>query len=114
MIRKPTVLMLGAGASQPCKFPLGSDLVDEICNEITSGNILTTSSSMPTRLANLGYDMGLSNEFALALRGARAYYPFICLSVRDRTYDFLSFLAVAGLTTCLLSPSISAGSPHPR
>lgn len=33
MIRIPTVLVLGAGASQPYQFPLGSELVDLVGNE---------------------------------------------------------------------------------
>ena len=36
MIEKPTVLILGAGASNHVGFPLGNGLKNEICNRIDS------------------------------------------------------------------------------
>ena len=38
MIKKPTAFVLGAGASQAYGFPLGAELVDQICDRIGHGN----------------------------------------------------------------------------
>ena len=51
MIKQPTVLILGAGASQPYGFLLGAGLVDQICAEI----IDNVNSPMMARLEQLGY-----------------------------------------------------------
>lgn len=37
MITKPTVLILGAGASAPYEFPMGEELWEILCNDLQSG-----------------------------------------------------------------------------
>lgn len=58
MITKPTVLILGAGASKPYGFPLGSDLVNNIAN------------LNDDTLKIWGYDTGLIQEFTNAVSEA--------------------------------------------
>ena len=36
MISKPTVLVLGAGASQPYGFPVGRELAETVCKEFVA------------------------------------------------------------------------------
>jgi hypothetical protein len=38
MIRTPTVLVLGAGASQPYGFPSGAELAESVCRHIEDSN----------------------------------------------------------------------------
>ena len=38
MITKPTVLVLGAGASEPYEYPLGGELLEIICNQVGNTN----------------------------------------------------------------------------
>ena len=38
MISVPTVLVLGAGASKPYKYPLGQELVTNICDNLSRRN----------------------------------------------------------------------------
>lgn len=49
MITKPTVLILGAGASAPYGFPVGTQLWEELCDKLKTGYL---------------YDFLLSNEFS--------------------------------------------------
>jgi len=42
MIRTPTVFVLGAGASEPYGFPLGSELVEKICRSLSKDNSTLT------------------------------------------------------------------------
>lgn len=58
MITIPTVLILGAGASQPYGFPLGSNLVNNIAN--MNHDILR----------ELNYDRKLIKDFTSAISGA--------------------------------------------
>jgi hypothetical protein len=71
MIRRPTVFVLGAGASAPYHLPIGSVLVDRICDEILG------STALLTRLENFAESIqgepGDAARFANALRGSRAY-----------------------------------------
>lgn len=71
MIRRRTVLILGAGASQPYRFPIGSELVDQICSEILDAPGRT---GLITRLEDQYVaSAGDAARFAEALRGARTY-----------------------------------------
>src|SRR3989344_1691894 len=49
MITKPTVLILGAGASAPYGFPVGTQLWEELCDKLKTGHL---------------YDFLLSNGFS--------------------------------------------------
>jgi len=84
MIKRNTVLVLGAGASAPYGFPLGSGLVDEICKQILeTGKVTfrspkgkTTTIAIPDltpRLCDLGYSQIQAEEFAHQLQSARPY-----------------------------------------
>lgn len=41
MIQTPTVFILGAGASAPYGYPIGTGLIDSICDNIGNGNLST-------------------------------------------------------------------------
>jgi len=68
VITKPTVFVLGAGASQPYGFPLGVQLVDQICAEISGVDPLLIG-----RLERLGHDRGHTHRFVNAMMAARPY-----------------------------------------
>src|SRR5687767_8080552 len=70
MIRKPTVFVLGAGASRPYGFPLGIDLVDQICSEILG---TSDDSGVLVRLQELGHPIKEIRAFGTDLRGTRPY-----------------------------------------
>jgi len=61
MINNPTVLVLGAGASNPYAFPLGTELKTRIINHLRNVQIVFT-------LTNLGFDKSLLTGFQEALR----------------------------------------------
>ncbi len=65
MIKEDTVLILGAGASCPFKFPGGDALSEQIFNELN-----TESSFLFKVLRNLGYESDLIWEFRNTLHGA--------------------------------------------
>jgi hypothetical protein len=70
VIRRETVLILGAGASRPYGFPLGAGLVDQICKEMLGGS----QNTMPQRLDMYHCDRsGTAVAFARALRESRSY-----------------------------------------
>ena len=50
MIKKPTAFVLGAGASQAYGFPLGAELVDQICDRIGHGNASVNTLATLTRV----------------------------------------------------------------
>lgn len=52
MIRKKTVLVLGAGASQPYGYPTGKQLRSNI---ISNCSVLTNPGALGKQLANMGY-----------------------------------------------------------
>ena len=56
MITKKTVLILGAGASQPYGYPLGEELRRRICNNITNSHNTET-------LNYLGFKGGIIKKF---------------------------------------------------
>lgn len=66
MIKEPTVLILGAGASMPFGFPSGPKLVEIICNTLRSidGKIGT---DLWTNLYSCGFRIEQITEFANAL-----------------------------------------------
>jgi hypothetical protein len=72
MISRNTVLVLGAGASKPYGFPIGLELVDQICAEILDN---ANRTGLRSRLANRFSKNGdrAVEDFARALRQARAY-----------------------------------------
>jgi hypothetical protein len=101
LITEKTVLVLGAGASAPYGFPLGMELVDQICIEI-----LGLAIRFPQR-RSLRIDLGLVqrlveqcgpanniDDFARALRGLKPYSIDTFLETRD---EFLNVgrLAIA-------------------
>ena len=61
MIENETVLVLGAGASAPFKFPSGQGLKDDICRQSVDVNTNLTT------LTNLGFDRNNIEEFRVAL-----------------------------------------------
>lgn len=72
MIRRPTVLILGAGASQPYGFPVGSDLVDRICKDLLDKD--SSDAGFRWRLEErFSNRPGSVDAFAQALRNARTY-----------------------------------------
>jgi hypothetical protein len=74
MIKEPTVLVLGAGASQPYGYPLGGELVDQACSELLDGTgLLSDSLAFYERLKMLDFTFDTVKLFATALRGARPY-----------------------------------------
>src|SRR6185295_12564481 len=84
MIGRQTVLVLGAGASQPYGFPLGAGLVDQVCTEILDENQGRTLGTVGAdgkqyfvtfseRLKRLGHRPDLIERFAVQMRQARPY-----------------------------------------
>jgi len=64
MIERKTVLILGAGASEPYEFPTGSTLLEDMC-----GNLEADSLSGPKRILHYaGYGDDLVFDFSRALR----------------------------------------------
>jgi hypothetical protein len=71
MIRRPTVLILGAGASAPYKFPLGAQLVDLICHDILEN---AKESGLRSRLEeHYTEGPGQASLFAQSLRAVKPY-----------------------------------------
>jgi SIR2-like domain len=89
MIRNNTVLVLGAGASQPYGFPLGGALVDQIC-----GEILQPDSTLTSRLRQRGVSREHCHKFAKALRGARPYSIDAFLEMRPE-FENVGKLSIA-------------------
>ena len=82
MIRRRTVLILGAGASRPYRLPIGSELVDQICSEILDD---PGGAGLITRLENRYVaSAGDAAQFADALRGSRTYSIDGFLETRHR------------------------------
>jgi len=59
MIRSPTVLILGAGASAPFGFPSGRELVIQICQDLSAGVV----HKLKLQLLDYGYDDKLIESF---------------------------------------------------
>ncbi len=92
MIRRRTVLILGAGASRPYNFPLGSQLVDQICEEILAGR-----AGLITRLENsYAKQPGDAAEFARLLAGARPFSIDAFLEAKRR-FNTIGKAAIADL-----------------
>ena len=91
MIKRKTVLVLGAGASQPYGFPLGPALVDQVCAEI-----LEEDSTLVSRLGLRGVKRNDCLEFAKALRDARPYSIDAFLEMREE-YGKMGKLAIADI-----------------
>ncbi|HEX7859120.1 MAG TPA: SIR2 family protein [Verrucomicrobiae bacterium] len=53
MIQTPTVLVLGAGASNPYRFPLGSGLLNDVLAALPGGNYSSRSTSQQTAVDTL-------------------------------------------------------------
>lgn len=91
MITKPTVLVLGAGASQPYGFPLGAALVDQICADILDVNPQDVpAGELPTmalRLRDMGCSPADITRFAYDLRNARPYSVDAFLEARSGFRD---------------------------
>jgi len=89
VITSPTVLVLGAGASEPYGFPLGAALVDQICAEI-----LHEDSTLVSRLRLRGAGRDHCRRFAKALQDARPYSIDTFLELRTEFGD-VGKLAIA-------------------
>ena len=65
MIKTPTVLVLGAGASNAYGFPLGIDLRNSVCTilgtQLGKGGVVQ-------RISDAGYDLGELKEFGHTLQ----------------------------------------------
>jgi hypothetical protein len=68
MIKIPTVLILGAGASSPYGFPSGSTLRDQIC-----ANLSVRDSKTFLELRGSGFDMDEISQFRTDLIGSATY-----------------------------------------
>jgi hypothetical protein len=85
MIAKPTVLVLGAGASMPYGFPSGKQLVVEAVEGLEDGRTLTREEMagerepLRTILSKLGFGDREAREFrsALAMSGRQSIDTFI-------------------------------------
>src|SRR5262245_53110091 len=81
MINRQTVFVLGAGASKPYGFPLGIELVDQICLEILDDAKPELREKNPRvdyelkqRLLNLGFKRDEEVEdLAISMRGTQPY-----------------------------------------
>ena len=71
MIKKPTAFVLGAGASQAYGFPLGAELVDQICDRIEHGNASVNTLAILTSAAGCSAEDVI--DFVRQLREARRY-----------------------------------------
>jgi len=85
MIGRRTVLVLGAGASKPYGFPIGVQLVDQICREILDSTPLITR--LENLLEKLAGPSGDAARFAAAMRGARTYSIDAFLETNRRFRD---------------------------
>lgn len=84
MIKNNTVLILGAGASEPYGFPLGASLVDQICAELLEGG----DTAIMSRLAKLGFENRREVvRFASDLRSARPYSIDAFIEMRQEFRD---------------------------
>ena len=63
MIAKPTVFVVGAGASKPYGFPTGGGIASRILEELKSGN-----GDLWAKLNQYGFDAGRTGEFFAAFR----------------------------------------------
>jgi hypothetical protein len=75
--------VLGAGASHPYRFPLGSELVDQLCSDITPDS----SNHVLKRLSLIGHNPGSVNPFVKALREARPFSVDAFLETRREFRD---------------------------
>jgi hypothetical protein len=100
VITKPTVLVLGAGASEPYSFPLGAGLIDQVCSEILDG----TNPQLATHLEKLGHTANRIREFATDLREARPYSIDAFLELR---HEFLE-IGKAAIADVLLRAETSS------
>jgi len=64
MVTRPTVLVLGAGASKPYKFPSGPDLFHGVCNALSTMN----SPQFAVLHNELGFGKGNIIDFTTCLR----------------------------------------------
>src|SRR5262245_10532119 len=95
MLSKQIVFVLGAGASAPYGFPLGMDLVDQICAEILGRAFGTIPERLEPRidprlaqrLVTMGHTVPRINDFAIALRGTRPYSIDSFLETRKEFLD---------------------------
>lgn len=67
MIKKPTVLVLGAGASRPYGLPTGLELKDMTIQELRS----TSGDGLRQRLSEHGHELKIIDEFCNRLIGSR-------------------------------------------
>lgn len=66
MIKVPTVLILGAGASMPYNFPSGRELVDRILISLGNYGTITPRS----KLMEIGFDSQKIDDFSYSLAGS--------------------------------------------
>jgi len=90
MINKPTVLILGAGASQPYGFPTGEELRSEICKR------LSDEKDLVTRIVCEKKSLSDISSFVTALRLSRQYSMDAFLAQRSE-YELIGKLALAAV-----------------
>jgi hypothetical protein len=73
VITKPTVFVLGAGSSQPYRFPSGSELVDRVWQRILHFGDDNRENPLDEQLKGLKHSHDKTVEFARELRFSRGY-----------------------------------------
>lgn len=86
-----TVIFLGAGASQPYRFPLGSELKEHLKNTLANGQ-------SANRVKALGHTNELINDFEKVLKYSNTYQTIDhLLSAKKRFRDLGSYLIAEAL-----------------
>ena len=91
MINKPTVLVLGAGASQPYGFPLGRELLFKVIQGLEEGRDIRNG------LLDMGFDPDLLDTFQEELHGSMqlSVDAFLERRAKDTEWVEVGKLAIA-------------------
>ena len=76
IVKTPTVLVLGAGASAPYGFPLGKELADDVCARLKAGK-------QWEHLLRIGFEQPMIVEFAQALYESQSDSVDAFVATRD-------------------------------
>lgn len=98
MIRKPTVLVLGAGASQPYGYPLGAGLVDRIINLTQPGQPGDPAGGLRPTLWKHPAFRSVVDDFSLRLNGSETSSIDDFLESNPDYQDIGKFCIAAALT----------------